>query len=163
VDQLINFVATDEQIERFERADKIGLTMTELACAIDTGVPNAENRDVHAMTHYLKWSQTEKRIARKAFEQALDREFQAVIRTAKEMAGKIEQPADFWDLESYLTQSRKAIDRKYDYRYSVLTDVFGKLVREGRLSEEELTGLGEDKLKSIRSYAKFLARLEAVA
>jgi hypothetical protein len=29
-----------------------------------------------------------------------------VIRTAKEMAGKIEQPADLWDLESYLTQSR---------------------------------------------------------
>jgi len=126
-------------------------------------LPNAENRDVHAMTHYLKWSQTEKRIARKAFERALDREFQAVIRTAKEMAGKIEQLADLWDLESYLTQSRKAIDRKYDYRYSVLTDVFGKLVREGRLSEEELAGLGEDKLKSIRSYAKFLARLEAVA
>ena len=121
MDQLINFVATDEQIERFERADKIGLTMTELACAIDTGVPNAENRDVHAMTHYLKWSQTEKRIARKAFERALDREFQAVIRTAKEMAGKIEQPAELWDLESYLTQSRKAIDRKYDYRHSVLT------------------------------------------
>jgi hypothetical protein len=66
-------------------------------------------------------------------------------------------------LESYLTQSRKKIDRKYDYRYSVLTDVFGKLVREGRLSEEELAGLGEDRLKSIRSYAKFLARLDAVA
>jgi hypothetical protein len=29
-----------------------------------------------------------------------------VIRTAKEMAGKIEQPVDLWDLESYLTQSR---------------------------------------------------------
>ena len=63
-------------------------------------IPNAENRDVHAITRSLKWSQTEKRIARKAFERALDREFQAVIRTAKEMAGKIEQPADLWDLES---------------------------------------------------------------
>ncbi len=126
-------------------------------------LPNAENRDVQAMTRYLKWSQREKRIAREAFERALEREFEAVIRSAKEMAGKIRQPADLWDLESYLTQSRKAIDRKYDYRYSVLTEVFGKLVREGRLSEEELTGLGEDKLKSIHSYAKFLARLEAVA
>jgi hypothetical protein len=38
-----------------------------------------------------------------------------------------------------------------------------KPVREGRLSEEELAGLGEDKLKSICSHAKFLARLEAVA
>ena len=126
-------------------------------------LPSAENRSDHAMARDLKWSHTERGIARKAFERALDREFQAVIRTAKEMAGKIEQPADLWDLEPYLTQTRKEIDRKYDYRYSVLTDVFGKLVREGRLSEEELLGLGEDKLESIRSYAKFLARLDAVA
>jgi len=33
----INFVATDVQIERFERTDQIGLNMTELACAIDAG------------------------------------------------------------------------------------------------------------------------------
>jgi hypothetical protein len=79
------------------------------------------------------------------------------------MAGKIEQPADLRDLESYLTQSRKEIDHKYDYRYSVLTDVFGMLVREGRLSEEELAGLGKDKLKSIRSFAKFLAGFDKVA
>src|SRR5216684_9408509 len=120
-------------------------------------LPNTENRDIHAMTHYLKWSQTEKGIARKAFERALDREFQAVIRTAKEMAGKIEQPTDLWDLESYLTQSRKEIDRKYDYRYSVLTLVFGKLIREGRLREEELHGLAEDKIASIRSYVNLWA------
>ena len=63
----------------------------------------------------------------------------------------------------YLTQSRKEIDRKYDYRYSVLTEVFEKLVREGRLREEELAGLREDKVESIRSHAKFLARLDAVA
>jgi hypothetical protein len=51
----------------------------------------------------------------------------------------------------YLTQSRKEIDRKYDYRYCVLTEVFWKLVREGRHWEP------------IRSDAKFLASLDAVA
>jgi hypothetical protein len=45
-------------------------------------------------------------------------------------------------------------DRKYDYRYSVLTDVFARLFREGRVSEEELKGLGEEKLAYIRSFAK---------
>jgi hypothetical protein len=60
-------------------------------------------------------------------------------------------------LEHYLTQRRKEIDRKYDYRYSRLTQVFGRLLCEKRLSEEELRGLREDKLKSIRSLAKFLA------
>jgi len=49
------------------------------------------------------------------------------------MAGKIEQPVDLWNPESYLTQSRREIDRKYDYRQSVLTEVLGKLVREGRV------------------------------
>jgi Asp-tRNA(Asn)/Glu-tRNA(Gln) amidotransferase B subunit len=112
---------------------------------------------------HLKWSHAEKQIARKAFELALDREFRSVIRRAKDMAGKIEQPTDLWDLEHNLTESRKRIDRTYDYRYSVLTDVFGRLVREVRLSEDELQGLGEDKLQSIRSYARLLAKLDEVA
>jgi hypothetical protein len=30
-------------------------------------LPNAEIRDVHTMTRYLKWSQTEKRIAPQGF------------------------------------------------------------------------------------------------
>ncbi len=61
-------------------------------------------------------------------------------------------------MELYLTERRKEIDRKYDYRYSQLTQVFGRLLYEKRLREEEdLRGLREDKLKSIRSFAKFLA------
>src|SRR6266446_5832041 len=55
-------------------------------------------------------------------------------------SGNIEQLSDLWDLEHYLTESRKRIDRTYDYRYSVLTDVFGRLIREGCLSEKELQG-----------------------
>jgi hypothetical protein len=73
------------------------------------------------------------------------------------MASQIEQSSDLWDLEHYLTQRRKEVDRKYDYRDSQLTHVFGRLLYESRLSEEELHGLGEDKLKSIRSLVKFLA------
>jgi hypothetical protein len=48
-----------------------------------------------------------------------------------------------------------------DYRYSQLTNVFGKLLHERRLGDEELRGLRENKLKSIRSYAKFLAEMDA--
>ncbi len=65
-------------------------------------LPGAENRSGHVMARDLKWSHTEKGIAGKAFERALERKFEAVIRTAKEMAGKIEQPADLWGLEFYL-------------------------------------------------------------
>jgi hypothetical protein len=73
------------------------------------------------------------------------------------MASQIQQSSDLWDLEHYLTQRRKEIDRKYDYRYSQLTQVFGRLLYEKRLRQEELRGLREDKLEPIRSFAKFLA------
>jgi len=53
------------------------------------------------------------------------------------------------------------INRKYDYRYSQLTHIFGKLLYEKRLHEEELRGLREDKLNSIRSIAQFLAKYAA--
>jgi hypothetical protein len=103
------------------------------------------------------WSRSEKIIARKAFDAALGRELHEVIQETQKMASQIQQSSDLWDLEHYLTQRRKEIDRKYDYRYSQLTHVFGRLLYENRLREEELRGLGEDKLKPIRSLAKFLA------
>lgn len=96
----------------------------------------------------LKWTPAEKAIARTAFDLALRRELDAVIREAKEMAGKIEQPSDLWELEHYLTQRRKDIDRLYDYRYSMLPLIFGNLLRQGRLAEHDLHGLAEDKLAS---------------
>src|SRR5580693_5562530 len=107
--------------------------------------------------HEPIWSRSEKAIARKAFDAALGQELHEVIQEAKRMANEIQQSSDLWDLEHYLTQRRKEIDREYDYRYSRLTHVFGRLLHENRLNEEELRGLGEDKLKSIRSLAKFLA------
>ena len=102
----------------------------------------------------LKWSPADKAVARRAFDLALRRELETVIGEVKKMAGRIEQPSDLWELERYLTVRRKEIDRQYDYRYSVLLLVFGNLLRQGRLSEQELDGLGEDKLTSIRCVAK---------
>ncbi len=107
------------------------------------------------------WSKSEKVIARTAFDAALGRELHEVIQEAKRMASQIQQSSDLWDLEHYLTERRKEVDRKYDYRSSQLTHVFGKLLQESRLREEELRGLRKDKLESIRSYAKFLAEMDA--
>jgi hypothetical protein len=103
------------------------------------------------------WSRSEKTIARKAFDAALGRELHEVIQEAKKMASQIQQPSDLWDLEHYLTERRDEINRKYDYRYSQLTRVFGRLLHEKRLRADELSGLREDKLNSIHSLAKFLA------
>jgi hypothetical protein len=92
----------------------------------------------------LTWSPSEKAIARKAFDTALSRELHEVIQEAKQMASRISQSSDLWDLEHYLPQRRREIDRKYDDRYSQLTHVFGRLLQERRLGEEDLRGLRED-------------------
>jgi hypothetical protein len=108
------------------------------------------------------WSRSEKALARKAFDAALNRELHEVIQEAKRMASQIKQSSDVWDLENYLTERRKEINRKFEFRSSRLTHGLGTLLRESRLGEEELRGLQQDKLESIRSYAKFLAESDAV-
>ena len=114
-------------------------------------------QDSYPYQNEPSWSRSEKVIARKAFDAALGRELHEVIQQAKKMASQIQQSSDLWDLEHYLTQRRKEIDRKYDYRHSQLTQVLGRLLYEKRVRKEELRGLREDKLKPIRSFAKFLA------
>ena len=122
---------------------------------------NKQTQSDGTMMRDLTWSHAEKVIAREAFRRALDREFRETITKTKEIAKNIEQPADLWELEGYLTDSRKEIDRQYDYRYSVLPLVFGNLVRRGRLRMEELSGLREDKLKAIRSYVRLFDDADA--
>ncbi|HEY6274265.1 MAG TPA: hypothetical protein VIX19_19955 [Terriglobales bacterium] len=103
------------------------------------------------------WSRSEKAIARKAFDAALGQELHEVIQEAKRMANEIQKSSDLWDLEHHLTQRRKEIDRKYAFRGSRLIDVLGRFLNENRLGEEDLRGSREDKLKPLRSFAKFLA------
>ncbi len=53
----------------------------------------------HANASDVNWSRSEKAVARKAFDAALRRELQVVMRKAKQMASQIKQPGDLWDLE----------------------------------------------------------------
>ncbi len=118
-----------------------------------TDVPHPDNATDTTLMRDLSWSSAEKAIAHQVFDRALQRELEAVITEAKNMAAKVEQPSDLWDLESYLTRRRQEIDCEYDYRYSVLPQVFGNLIRRGLVREEELGGLAEDKLRYVRLYA----------
>jgi hypothetical protein len=102
------------------------------------------------------WSRSEKAIARKAFDAALKRELHELMQETKKMASQINKPDDLWDLEQYLTERRKDINRKYDPRGSRLKDVLGRLLYENRLGEDDLRGLREEKMKSIHSFAQFL-------
>ena len=102
----------------------------------------------------LQWSDAEKKIARRVFEKALQQELDEVIDKVKKMARDIKEPSDDWKMEEYLTRRRKAIDADYDYRYSQLPLLFGKLASQGRIRVEDLQGLNEEKLLWVRFMTK---------
>jgi Photoprotection regulator fluorescence recovery protein len=100
-----------------------------------------------------KWTDSEKRIARRAFHAALQHELAEVMTEFKRRAATAKEPEDMWSVEQFLATARRDIDSKYDYRYSQLDLVFGRLLREGRIGEGNLQGLSEDKLAYIRRAA----------
>jgi hypothetical protein len=52
-------------------------------------------------------------------------------------------------MEDYLDKKRMEITAKYDYRYSVLILVFGRLMQDGLIEEKDLSGLDPDKIEKI--------------
>jgi len=101
----------------------------------------------------IKWTQREKSIARAAFDKAYTNECNRMIETVKQKANNLSGPKGIWELEDYLFNKRKEIDQKYDYRYSVLIHVFGRLAGEGWIEMKDLEGLGEEKIKAVRFLA----------
>ena len=120
-------------------------------------IPSYAEQNLYSKMRELKWSSTERAIARRAFDRVLQQELDAAIRSAKEMAARITQPYELWELEHHLTELRKAIDRKYEYKYSTLVRFFADLVCERKLDLKDLRGLSEDKLRYIRHYAEISA------
>lgn len=103
--------------------------------------------------HGSRWSESEKRLARRVFEQSLKAELVEIMAEFKARAVAAEEPEDMWSIQDHLQRKRREIDEKYDYRYSQLLVVFGRLLREGRVQETELAGLAEEKLSYVRRIA----------
>lgn len=96
------------------------------------------------------WSPAEKKIARRAFDLALSREMEAIRRHTEERLARLRDPHDIWQLHDYLSEQRREIGSKYDYRYSQLALVFVRLISEGWLAESDLAGLSSEKLDLIK-------------
>jgi hypothetical protein len=103
--------------------------------------------------HDLKWSHAEKALSRRLFEQALNVELAETLADFKAKAAAASEPDDMWAIHDLLGARRRDIDRKYDYRYSQLIFVFGVLLRESRIQEQQLGGLSQDKQDMIRRVA----------
>ncbi len=67
-------------------------------------------------------------MAKRAFNVALEREHGKLMHQTREMVGKMQEGADLWRLHDFLTDRRREIDQKYDYRYSQLIIVFARLI-----------------------------------
>lgn len=92
------------------------------------------------------------KIARQAFDRALNKERAAILAQLKQRASQATDPEDIWEIHDYLSDQRKQLDRKYDYRYSQLIWVFGQLLCEQWLEESDLAGLAPEKLQAIRDF-----------
>lgn len=101
----------------------------------------------------IQWSNTEKAIARKAFDAAYARECAAIIAELRKMASEAGTPDDIWKIHDYLDRKQRNMGKKYDYRYSMLILVFAQLLKEGWIKETDLVGLRDDKIETIKLLA----------
>jgi hypothetical protein len=97
-----------------------------------------------------EWSNSEKKIARRAFEAALDVALAGILAEFKRRAVAVTTSDQMWDMADYLRQQRRQIEDTFDYRYSQLLYVFALLMFNGYLDEAQLAGLSDDKLNEIR-------------
>lgn len=100
-----------------------------------------------------KWSDREKKLANRVFEAALSAELAETLADFKAKASAANIAEDMWKIQKHLLKVQRDIDGKYDYRYSQLCFVFGRLVREGRINRAELEGLSAEKLELIERIA----------
>lgn len=101
----------------------------------------------------FSWSPSEKKAARAVFDAAFSRECDAIRHEVEAMLGRSTNPRDIWRAYDYLSEKRREVDRKYDYRYSVLIGVFGTLLRERWITEKDLSELRPDKVEAIKVIA----------
>lgn len=96
------------------------------------------------------WSPSEKKVARAAYDKALERALASIMAEFKRRANAATTASEMWEVEHYLKDQRRDLDRMFDYRYSQLTMVFAILIRQGYLDENLLAGLSEEKRNEIR-------------
>ena len=101
----------------------------------------------------VNWNKKEKAISRAAFDKAYKNECDDIVKTVNQKASSLLEPKSIWELEDYLYEKRKEIDNKYDYRYSKLIPVLGRLVREGWIKMQDLEGMGQEKIERIKIIA----------
>jgi len=103
----------------------------------------------------MKWSKSEKELARRIFDTAYRGECDSIAAKLKGMIEGVSKPSGIWEIHNYLTEQRDLTDAKYDYRYGVIILVFARLLKEGWINEKDLEGLHEEKIEKIKKMSAF--------
>ncbi len=104
------------------------------------------------------WSKTEKQIARRAFDKALDVEKARFLEEFKSRSARIDDLPQIWEVIDWAERRARYIDSTYDYRYSRLIHVFAQLVAEKKLDIADLSGLADEKLFGIKTVAEIFGK-----
>ena len=105
-----------------------------------------------------RWSDSEKKIARHAYEEARQAVLARTLAEFKAQTAAATTIDDMWSIVDGSRERRRELEALLDYRYSQLPLVFARLIVEGYLDERQLAGLSEDKLEEIRRDVSFFRR-----
>ena len=89
------------------------------------------------------YTKSEKKVAKELFNLARERDYKRLQKEIKQY--KCNTPESIWDLRDFLNAKAKEFDAKYDYRYSVLDEVFISFLLEGLLEVHELKYLSKER------------------
>lgn len=106
-----------------------------------------------------RWSKSDKKIARELFELAKKRDYEDLLKLIQLKSQNLTTPQSIWDLKDFLNFKAKEFDQKYDYRYSILDDVFAKLILENLLNLNDLKLLSKEKQEQIKNILNILWKL----
>jgi len=65
------------------------------------------------------------------------------------MISEVSCPEDLWKIRNYLSKTLRNIEKKYDFRYSILILVLAQLIKDEWIEENDLIGLDEYKISKI--------------
>jgi hypothetical protein len=91
--------------------------------------------------------------AREAYDRAYERECTKIMEKVHGMLSGMEDPKEIWKIDDYLRKIKREMDSRYDYRYSILIIVFGKLMREGLILDSDIEKFSQDKIDAIKRIA----------
>jgi len=106
-----------------------------------------------------QWAKSDKKIAKELFELARKKDYANLTNTIQLKSQNLTSPEFIWDLRDFLNSKAKEFDQKYDYRYSVLDDVFSRFIREDLLTLDELEMLSKKKQEEIKHILNILGKL----